>query len=115
VRIAQDAGAGLIPGVSSQLLVATHTFLSMLHYGVWVIAIPLIGLKTAPWRISSIPMTWRSPRWRIGLGIALGLAGVVVLMLWAGFLADYPTTRDVYFTVALAHVLAEAPFLLRAL
>ena len=35
-------------------------------------------------------------------------------MLWAFFLADYPLTRDVYFTVALLHVLAEVPFLLRA-
>ena len=39
--------------------------------------------------------------------------GVMVLLLWACFLVDYPTTRDVYFTVAMLHVLAEAPFLLR--
>jgi len=35
--------------------------------------------------------------------------------LWGGFLADYPETRDIYFTVAIVHVLAEIPFLLRAL
>jgi hypothetical protein len=29
------------------------------------------------------------------------------------FLLDYGTTRRVYFTVALLHVLAEIPFLLR--
>jgi hypothetical protein len=28
---------------------------------------------------------------------------------------DYATTRTVYFTVAMLHVLAEVPFLLRAL
>jgi hypothetical protein len=40
--------------------------------------------------------------------------GVVVAgMLWFGFLADYSTTRDVYFTFAIAHVVAEAPFLMR--
>ena len=44
----------------------------------------------------------------------LAVGAVVVLALWACFLADYPATRDLYFTVALAHVLAEAPFLLRA-
>jgi hypothetical protein len=38
-----------------------------------------------------------------------------VLLLWLAFLADYPTTRDLYFTLAMAHVLAEAPFLLRML
>jgi hypothetical protein len=36
-------------------------------------------------------------------------------LLWLCFLADYPTTRDVYFTFAMAHVLAEVPFLLRTL
>jgi hypothetical protein len=43
----------------------------------------------------------------------LGLA--VVLILWAGFSIDYTTTRDVYFTVAIAHVIAEAPFLMKML
>lgn len=114
-RIAGHAGAGILGNVSSHLLVATHTFLEMLHYGVWVLAIPLVGLKTAPWRLTSIPMTWHAPAWRWGFGGLLAVGAAVVLVLWAGFLADYPTTRDVYFTVAMAHVLAEAPFLLRAL
>ena len=39
----------------------------------------------------------------------------VVAILWFGFSVDYATTRDVYFTVAIAHVLAEAPFLLKML
>jgi hypothetical protein len=43
------------------------------------------------------------------------VALVVVGMLWFGFSIDYATTRDVYFTIAIAHVLAEAPFLLRML
>jgi hypothetical protein len=37
----------------------------------------------------------------------------VVLVLWVCFGLDYGTTRHVYFTVALLHVLAEVPFLLR--
>ena len=40
-----------------------------------------------------------------------GLA--VVLALWVCFGIDYETTRRVYFTVAMLHVLAEVPFLLR--
>jgi hypothetical protein len=43
----------------------------------------------------------------------LVVALVAVGVLWFGFSIDYATTRDVYFTVAIAHVLAEAPFLLR--
>jgi len=38
---------------------------------------------------------------------------VAVAALWFGFSANYTLTRDVYFAVAMAHVLAEAPFLLR--
>ena len=45
---------------------------------------------------------------------ALLLVGLlVVVVLWACFLLDYGTTRYVYFVVALLHVLAEVPFLLR--
>jgi hypothetical protein len=114
-RITQHAGAQLLAGVSTHLLVATHTFLEMLHYGVWVLAIPLVGLRAAPWALSNVPLARRAPVWRVGVAVIL-LAGVVIVLgLWACFLADYPLTRDVYFTVALLHVLAEAPFLLRAL
>jgi len=114
LRIAQHAGAGILDGVSSRLLVATHTFLESLHYSVWLIAIPLVGLKTAPWDLRTIPLTWRAPGLRVALAAVLVGSAVVVLALWACFLADYPTTRDLYFTVAMLHVLAEVPFLLRA-
>jgi hypothetical protein len=115
LRIAQHAGADILRGISSHLLVATHTFLESLHYSVWLIAIPLVGLKTAPWKLTGVPLTWRSPGWRTALACLLAVSLAIVLLLWACFLADYPTTRDVYFTVALLHVLAEVPFLLRSL
>jgi len=114
-RITQHAGGGILQGVSTHLLVATHTFLEMLHYGVWLLAIPLVSLGMAPLRLRSVPLARRSPRWRLAVVAFLATGGLVVLLLWTAFLADYPLTRDVYFTVALLHVLAEVPFLLRAL
>ncbi len=113
-RIAEHAGADTLP-FSPQLLVATHTFLEMLHYGVWVLAIPLIGLRSVPWRVQTVPLARRSPTWRLGVLLFLACGLGVVILLWACFLADYSTTRSVYFTVAMFHVLAEVPFLLRAL
>jgi hypothetical protein len=113
--IANHAGASYLPGISSHLLVATHTFLEMLHYGVWVVAIPLIGLRAAPWRLQAVPLARRSPAWRRGVAWFLVLGLGVVVVLWGCFLADYVTTRNVYFTAAMVHVLAEVPFLLRAL
>jgi hypothetical protein len=115
VRITQHAGAKILQGVSSHLLVATHTFLEILHYSVWLVAIPLVSLRGSWWRLDSFPLGRRSFGWRVGLGGALAAGAVVVVVLWGCFVADYPTTRDVYFTVAMLHVLAEVPFLLRAL
>jgi len=114
-RITDHAGAGIFSGVSSHLLVATHVFLESLHYGAWLVAIPLVASLNRPWRIDRVPLVHRGAAWRklvIGL---LCLGAAVSLVLWAGFLADYPLTRDIYFTVAMLHVLAEVPFLLRLL
>jgi hypothetical protein len=38
-----------------------------------------------------------------------------MIALWAGFSADYVVTRDIYFAFAIAHVLAEFPFLVKML
>ena len=127
-RITQHAGAQLLPNVSSHALVTTHVFLEMLHYGVWLVALPLIaplartdsqksalGKRAAIWRVKTIPVA-RHPRgFPRMVATALGLGVFFVLILWFGLSVDYATTRDVYFTVAIAHVLAEAPFLLKML
>jgi hypothetical protein len=114
-RITDHAGAALLGGVSSHLLVATHAFLEMLHYGVWVLAMPLLGLRALPWKLERIPLALRSSTWKVGVTVFLGLGGAAVVILWGCFLADYTTTRTVYFTLAVVHVLAEFPFLLRTL
>jgi hypothetical protein len=133
-RITQHAGAELLPNIPSRILVSVHLFLEMLHYGVWIIALPLIaplvrstaGTKSDGTRalsrgrnsickVRSVPLA-RHPRgFPRFVGAALGLGVFAVLMLWVGFSMDYATTRDIYFTVAIAHVVAEAPFLLKML
>jgi hypothetical protein len=109
-RITQHSGADMLPQVSSHMLVSVHLFLEMLHYAVWIVALPLIGgfVKTVP--LARHPRGF--PRVIGGLLIA---AHAAVVVLWFGFSMDYSTTRDIYFTIAIAHVLAEAPFLLRML
>lgn len=119
IQITQHAGDGILSGISTHLLVATHAFLEMLHYGVWLLAVPLIAGMASPWRIDSqlsqTPLAHRGWLWRCGVAGVLALGLLVVIVLWAGFAADYPLTRNIYFTVAMLHVLAEVPFLLRAL
>ncbi len=114
-RITQHAGSELLTGVSSHCLVATHTFLEVVHYGVWLIAIPWLGKKSNLWNVPHMPLGRRSLTWTRGIQVFLLLSAAVVVLLWLCFAANYPITRDVYFTLALVHVLAEVPFLLRAL
>src|SRR5262249_39996372 len=98
---------------STHFLVAAHTFLEMVHYGVWVLLIPLVGMRAWPWQLRTIPAARQGPAWTRGVAAVLLVGLVVVAVLWACFLLDYPTPRSVYFTVAMLHVLAEIPFLLR--
>jgi len=114
-QITQHAGASILNGVSTRLLVATHVFLETLHYAVWIVAIPLITYRVAPWNLQRVPLAIRSRGWKLALWGVLAAGALITLTLWAGFLADYPLTRDFYFAVAIVHVLAEVPFLLRLL
>ena len=116
-RITQHSGAEVLPHVSSHLLVSVHLLLEMLHYGVWIVALPLLGPVAGArfWDAKAVPVA-RHPKGFPRLIAALLVVGFAfVVLLWFGFSIDYATTRDIYFTVAIAHVLAEAPFLLRVL
>ncbi len=112
-RITQHAGAELLPNVSSHLLVSAHLFLEMLHYAVWILALPLIGATGAVWKVKTIPVAGHSRGFPKLIGAFMIFGLTLVAVLWLGFSVDYAVTRDIYFTVAIAHVLAEAPFLLR--
>jgi hypothetical protein len=111
--LADHAGAWFLPGVSPHFLVAAHAFLEMVHYGVWVVLIPLVGMRSLPWQLKAIPAARRGRRWARGVAAVLLFGLLVVVTLWVCFGLDYGTTRHVYFSVAMLHVLAEVPFLLR--
>jgi hypothetical protein len=114
-QIAAHAGSQILTGVSSHFLVATHVFLEMLHYGVWLVAIPLVALADRPWSLDRVPLAKRSMLWRRGLQVFLAVGLLICCVIWLGFAIDYPLTRQIYFAVAVLHVLAEIPFLLRLL
>lgn len=113
MQITNHAGANVMTNVSSRFLVASHTFLEMLHYAAWLVAIPLVGYAGTPWSLKKVPLAQRSTHWKAAILGVLLLGGAITMGLWAGFLADYPLTREIYFSVAIFHVLAEIPFLLR--
>jgi hypothetical protein len=112
-RSVDRAGAALLPGLSSHMLLSVHTFLETLHYGAWLVAIPIAGMRAPPWRLGRIPLASASARARVGLTAALVGGALAVVVLWLAFAASPVTTFDVYFTVAIVHVIAEFPCLLR--
>lgn len=117
-RITQHSGAEVLPQVSSHMLVSVHLFLELLHYAVWIVALPLIARRIAHakfWDVKTVPVAQHPRGFPRLIAVALVLAAAAVVVLWFSFSTDYSTTRDVYFTIAIAHVLAEAPFLLRML
>jgi len=114
-RITEHAGSGILPSVSSHFLVAAHVFLETIHYTVWILLIPLADRRAIPWRVREIPLAANPKGFpKIVFGV-LGLSLVLVFALWLGFSVDYAATRNVYFAFAIAHVLAEFPFLVKML
>jgi hypothetical protein len=112
-QITQHAGAEIIHGVSSHFLVAVHNLLETIHYGVWIAAVPS-ATRAVPWRTRTIPLSFRAPIWRKSVNGLMLFGVVAVITLWVCFGLNYSLTREIYFTVAILHVVAEAPFLLRA-
>lgn len=114
-RITNHAGASILPGISSHLLVTTHVFLETIHYAVWILLIPLVDRRAVPWKVKEIPLASNRNGFTTLVFAGLGISLILVAALWFGFATDYTTTRDVYFAFAIAHVLAEFPFLIKML
>ena len=113
-QIARRAGAYLLPAVSSRLLVSLLTFLDLLHYGVWLLALPLASSIWQRYRtqVADLPVAANSPAFRKILSVVFVLSSLMVMLLWLAFWRDYTATRDIYLIVAVFHILAELPFLL---
>ncbi len=114
-RITEHAGSGILPSISSHFLVAAHVFLETIHYAVWILLIPLVDRRAVPWRLKEIPLLANRKGFPKLFLAALSVSLFLVFALWFGFSVDYAATRDVYFALAMAHVLAEFPFLVKML
>ena len=114
-RITQHAGGEILPGISTHFLVAAHVFLESIHYLVWILLIPVVDRRAVPWKIKSIPAFTSRKGFPKLVVAGLALSCVLVIALWVGFAVDYTTARDIYFAFAVAHVMAEFPFLIKML
>lgn len=114
-RITQHAGSEILSNVSSHFLVAAHVFLETIHYFVWILLIPLVDKNAVPFRFKTIPLFSNRNGFPVLVAAVVMISFTAVLALWTGFAIDYTATRDVYFAFAIAHVLAEFPFLIKML
>lgn len=114
-QIVRHSALPFVSEAYGQRLVAIHAFLELLHYGIWLIAIPLVSGRVFSSEFARIPLMKSSEILRKSISVMLLASVFIVITLWICFLADYSTTRDVYFAIATFHVLAEIPFLLRLL
>ncbi len=114
-QVIAQTGAAWLPGLPLSMLLSLHAFLELIHYGVWIIAIPWVSQRVWQFPLAQMPLARRSIEWKRGVQVVIGFGALMVLGLWIGFSVNYAATRDVYFTIAMLHVLAEVPFLLRSL
>lgn len=104
-------GAGFFTGASPTMLLAVYTFLQMVHYGVWVFAIPIATQSWKRWRVDQLAFLKKRTKLRPLIRTVIGVGVATVICAWFGFNLDYNTTIEIYVVASLAHVLAEAPFL----
>ena len=101
----------LLDGVSPVALLAIWAFLQMIHYGVWILIVPIASRSWSSYRLERVPVLRRSPGLRTIAAAVSGGAALLVLIFWCGFYLDGATTMRVYTLLAVLHVLAEIPFL----
>jgi hypothetical protein len=92
-------------------LISLQVFLELLHYGVWILALPLLGLSCPPWRLDGIALVAHRDGWPRTVKTIFLIGAAAVLILWIGFAVNYEFTRRLYFTVAIVNVLAEVTML----
>ena len=115
MRLVSTAGGALIKQVPAHFLVASHVLLETLHYAVWLIAIPAFAIRGRILDVARIPVATRSVAARRAIQLVLAASACLVVALWAAFTQHQVAARDLYFTLSIVHVLAEAPLLIRLL
>ncbi len=114
LQITRHAGSFILPWLSTHLLVSLHSFLELTHYAVWLLAIPVFStlFKNRKYDPLSMPVSRKRPLFQKLFAAVFIASNLTLFLLWTMFINDYSATRDLYFTVAVFHILAEIPFLI---
>jgi hypothetical protein len=113
-HILEQTGASVMPFLSNHFLLSTLVFLDLLHYGVWLVAIPNWSAGWRRWQAKSIPLASVFPQLQNPIRLITMAALVLALLLCISFSNNYILTSQIYFVIAIMHVLAEIPYLIWA-
>lgn len=95
------------------LFIAVHTYLELVHYLVWIVLLPWLAWMTGRSSLSVMPALRKSVVRLWGARIVLLGGAFLGVLIWWGFQVDYRLTYELYFQLAIFHVLIEFPFALR--
>ncbi len=110
-ELSGNVGTNLFKSASPAVLLAVYGFLQMVHYGVWVFAMPLATRSWERWRFDRLPALKNRLIVRTLCGYVFGLGAVALCAFWVGFKLDYASTMNLYVFLSTLHVLAEVPFM----
>jgi hypothetical protein len=110
--VLDQSGATMMPLIPSHFVISTLVFFDLLHYGVWLLAIPLMSAGWNGFQPRSVPLSTVSTLANRAISTLLLISTIGVVALWCCFSANYQLTYTVYFILAVVHVLAEMPFLI---
>jgi hypothetical protein len=107
-----SGGFSIFPDNLAPMFMALYGFMQMVHYGIWIVAMPIATSGWRRWRLDNIPVARNKPALMRTLAVAVPLLGVLAMpALWLGYKLDYTTTNEIYITVATLHVIAEIAFM----
>lgn len=110
--ILDQSGVQIMTMVPPHFVISTLVFFDLLHYGVWLLGIPLMSAGWSGYRARAMPITTQSNFARNAISALLLGSSLAAATLWFCFTLNFETTYTVYFILAVVHVLAEMPFLI---
>lgn len=110
-RLSGNPGNMLFADASPAMMLSIYAFLQMVHYAIWVVAMPIVSQSWKRWRLDFMPALRNRAKLQAMVRIGFAMSGLAVICLWIGFKLDYTATLDFYVLLSTLHVLSEVPFM----
>jgi hypothetical protein len=110
-RLSGNPGNMLFADASPAMMLSIYAFLQMVHYAIWVVAMPIVSQSWKRWRLDFMPALRNRAKLQAMVRIGFAMSGLAVICFWIGYKLDYTATLDFYVLLSTLHVLSEVPFM----